>query len=125
MHYRNQDKISRLEQNVKLLPGALSAPCTDQHVEVREFAFETLIGGSEDAFDHDQFAWRPAGATARSQKRHSLIILPIVKNEFEQVGIAVRRDLVEKVSLNDFAPCDDACLTQYGRGGSDDVRLVE
>ena len=111
---------SRLpEERGVLVERALPTAGRDEHVQVRELRRRRLVRRRR-AGARRGAASRPARSPARHalQDRDRLLVLPVVDDRLQDVGVAARGNGLEEVAADHLAP-----LGQLGAG--DDVRLVE
>src|SRR3954452_194823 len=96
----HQPEAAGGEQLDELLARPLAAAGADEHVQVDELPLGPLVRRRDHALDHEH---RRVVPPHDAQDLRRLLVLPVVEDPLQQVGVAARRDRVEEAAARDLA----------------------
>src|SRR6185436_1884350 len=114
-----QRETGGCEQISIFLLGALLSPGHRQHVHVGHgdplVNRRRLYTFRHDALDQQDLAGPLHGFAAVAQDRDTLLVIPIMDDVFQNVGVGRLRHRVKKITRNDFASLGNASIGQLPR----------
>ena len=101
-----------------------SAPCVTSILRSENFASAIWLGGANDPLNHNKRRRRRHGPGTCVQNFNCLVIIPIMQNDFHDIGIAPRRDSIEEAPGHRFHTIFQSRRCHQCRG-LDNLRLIE
>src|SRR5262249_51758630 len=124
-----QLKTGRVEERSELIFRALPATGAYQHVNIVGGGTPTLVRRIDaqwiNAFDEQQFARAVHRPAAALEDRLSALVIPVMDNVLEDIGIATARHLAEEVATEHVAAILQPTLSYQFPGPLGNVGLLE
>jgi hypothetical protein len=108
-----------------LLTRTFTSSKHDQHIEVAELVHAALVRSPDDTLDQQKLCIGTHRAPADLQNRDRFVIIPVMHDRFQEVGVSPRWSRLEEASRNDRASFAQSVPGKDLVRGGDHVRLIK
>jgi hypothetical protein len=128
-HDLRQSQARCTVEATELCVRPLAAARAHQHVHIVGGCPSTLFGlidaGGIDSLDDQQLGVGMHGAPTGSQDRDRALVVPVVEDRFQEIGIRPSRHFLEHVTTHDLTPISKTPRAELRTSSFDHVRKIE